>query len=107
MTAAVTAAGGTPVAACNYSFPDTSPSSFLAVAQILEGVGVSAYIGAAGLLTNPAYLTAAAGILPIEARHNAFLRTSVGLDPFPTTYDRGLDFDQVCTYHPFLFCEWS
>lgn len=39
LSTALTAAGATPVKACTYDFGVTSPETFLATSQILEGVG--------------------------------------------------------------------
>jgi len=81
--------------ACNYSFPYTDVASFIGLAAVLENVGVSAYLGAAPLITNPAYLTAAASILTTESRHQAYVSYVSGGAPWSGAYDTPLSLDDI------------
>jgi len=96
----VTALGTAATKECVYGFPMSSVAEFLGVASILEGVGVSAYLGAARQIVNKDYLTAAGSILTIESRHSAYLRDTSSeqkLSPFPSAQDTPLTPNAVYT----------
>jgi rubrerythrin len=61
----------------------TDLGKFQATAQALEDTGVAAYLGQAGNIKSKAILKAAGSILPVEARHAAWIRDIRGRGEAP------------------------
>jgi rubrerythrin len=89
--------GGTPGRAPMVGFGDvfTSRRAFLEVAQSVEDLGVSAYNGAAPMISDAKVLAAAGGIVQVEARHAALIRLLRDQVPAPQAFDSALDEDAV------------
>lgn len=68
-----------------------SQNDFLRLSRIFEDIGLSAYAGAAGLLTTPSIITTAARILATEAEHVSSVRTQIAVLNIPTTRLDGAD----------------
>ncbi|MDX6507207.1 MAG: hypothetical protein QOG06_1851 [Gaiellaceae bacterium] len=103
LTAAIKGAGGTPVKAPGVKFPFKDQASFLKLAQVFEDTGVSAYNGAAPMITSPDVLATAGTIVQVEARHAAAIRFLNGAAPAPTAFDKPLQKQAVLTaVKPFI-----
>lgn len=73
------------------------------LSSVLEGVGTSAYLGAAAFIDSKEYLTAAGSVLSIEARHSSYIRSSLAQSPFPQPLENPLSVNQAYTLaSPFI-----
>ncbi|AEO56470.1 Ferritin/ribonucleotide reductase-like-protein [Thermothelomyces thermophilus ATCC 42464] len=95
LQSAIAQAGVQPVQPCTYKFGFTDAAGMVATAAVLENVGVSAYLGAAALLSSGSILTTAGSILTVEARHQTFIRAASGSIPVPQAFDTPLSPRQV------------
>lgn len=103
LSAALLALGEKPIEECTYAFGITTVAQFAATAAIFEGIGTSAYLGAAPQVSSKQVLAAAGSILSVEARHNAYLRASLSQSPFPQNQDDPLTPDEMYTLaHGFI-----
>ncbi len=88
--------GGTPVTELTYDFGyGDDPTTFLGVAQALENTGVQAYDGAGQFLADPGLVTAAGGIVAVEARHASYLNDLNNDVSFPASFEMPLTPEEV------------
>jgi hypothetical protein len=96
LEAAIRQLGGTPVKKPTFVFPVTNEKSFLALASVLENTGVSAYNGAAPMISSKAVLASAGSIVQVEARHAAAINLLIDRSPTPSGgFDKPLTEAQV------------
>jgi rubrerythrin len=95
LTGAIKKAGGKPVAAPAVKFPLKDEASFLKLAQTFEDTGVSAYDGAAPMISSTEVLAAAGSIAQVEARHAAAIRMLNGDQPTRGAFEPTLKKDEV------------
>ncbi|KAK4157212.1 protein rds1 [Chaetomidium leptoderma] len=95
LQSAIAQAGVKPVEPCTYNFGFTDAAGMVGTAAVLENVGVSAYLGAAALVSDGSILTTAGSILTVEARHQTFVRTASRGIAVPQAFDTPLSPKQV------------
>ena len=82
-----------------YNFNKTafgSVGKFVAVAELLENTGVSAYDGAIAYIKAAKLQTAGATIATVEARHASYLNLINGDEPFPKPFDKPVAPQTIC-----------
>ncbi|OAA43531.1 Ferritin/ribonucleotide reductase-like protein [Beauveria brongniartii RCEF 3172] len=82
--------GVKPVQPCEYEFGFTDAAGMVQTAAVLENIGLSAYLGAAPLLSDKAILGTAGSILTIEARHQSSIRVFSKQVAVPQAFDAPL-----------------
>jgi len=83
----------------NFKGTTSNQAKFAATAQVLEDTGVAAYLGQVGNIKSKAVLAAAGSILPVEARHAAWIRDINGgrgkNNPAPAAFEKGKTDKQI------------
>lgn len=87
----------TPFSGCSFDLTAITSDvvTVLSSARTVEAIGVGAYIGAASLVGSKEVLSAAASILPIEARHQSALNLFAGGSLAGQAFEIGLKPEQV------------
>ena len=89
--------GSKAVASPSFNFGATTASqkSFQKTSLAVEDLGVSAYAGQGPRLKQTAVIQAALAIHSVEARHAAWMRNIVGVNPAPNAFDPARSMKQV------------
>lgn len=96
LTQVISDLGGEPVGEATYDFGyGADGQKFLMTAAALENTGVSAYDGAGKFISDAGLLTAAGGIVAVEARHAAYLNLITGTSPFPDGFEMAKSPDEI------------
>jgi len=97
LTAALKSKNDAPLSGCNFDFSSvlTDVKTMSAFARVVEQVGVSAFLGAANLVSDKSILVSAASILTVESRHQSVLNTLSGGTSVPQAFDQPLKPEQV------------
>jgi rubrerythrin len=105
LTAAIEDLGGKPAAKPKFDFGGAfaSRASYFKTANVLEDTGVSAYNGAAPMISSIQVLAAAGSIVQVEARHAAMIRLVRNRPPAPKAFDAASKMDAVlAAIKPFI-----
>ena len=103
LTGTIKKLGGKPVKAPKVAFDYSDTKGFTTLAETIENVGVSAYNGAAPMISSKEVLTAAGSIVQVEARHAAAIATQNGNEPAPDAFDPSMTQAEVLkAVQPFL-----
>ena len=99
LQAVIKSLGSKPVPESTYNFDKTAFTGigkFVAVAELLENTGVSAYDGAIAYIKAAKLQTAGATIATVEARHASYLNLINGHVPFPMPFDKPVAPRKIC-----------
>jgi len=97
LTGALNANNEKPVSGCKFDFSSVlgDVKTMATFARVVEQVGVSAFLGAAPLVTSRSLLGSAATVLTVEARHQTLLNTLNGGSAIPQAFDQALTPQQI------------